>query len=67
MILEKIAMPENVQLFPSDKILVPLDKLFADVNQCDYWDNVLEKGAYLYQWLDIQQDFALDFAPYVCP
>ena len=43
-----------------------LDKLFADVNQCDYWDNVLEKGAYLYQWLDIQQDFARDFAPYVC-
>lgn len=27
MILERIAMPENVQLFPSDKILVPSDKL----------------------------------------
>ena len=42
-----------------------LDKLFADVNQCNYWDNVLEKGAYLYQWLDIQQDFSRDFAPYI--
>ena len=42
-----------------------LDKLFADVNQCDYWDNVLEKGAYLYQWLDIHQDFDRDFAPYI--
>ena len=31
MILEKIAMPENVQLFPSDKILVPLDKLANSV------------------------------------
>ena len=42
-----------------------LDKLFADVEQCDYWDNVLEKGAYLFQWLDIEQDFSRDFAPYV--
>ena len=31
MIFEKIAMPENVQLFPSDKILVPLDKLANSV------------------------------------
>ena len=40
-----------------------LDKLFADVEQCDYWDNVLEKGAYLYQCSTFSKIFPVTLLP----
>lgn len=46
--------------------LEALDRLFADVQKVEYEENVLEVGAYLFQYFGIEQDFPEDFAPYIC-
>lgn len=46
--------------------LEALDRLFADVQRVEYEEDVLEVGAYLFQYFGIEQDFPEDFAPYVC-
>lgn len=46
--------------------LEALDRLFADIKKVDYEENVLEVGAYLFQYFGIEQNFSEEFAPYVC-
>lgn len=45
--------------------LEALDRLCDDLKHVDYEENVLEIGAYLFQFFGIEQDFSEDFAPYL--
>ena len=43
-----------------------MDRLLADIKKVDYEENVLEVGAYLFQYFGIEQNFSEEFASYVC-
>lgn len=42
-----------------------IEHLMADIKKVDYFDNILEEGAYKFQFFGIKQDFESVFAPYV--
>ena len=45
--------------------MAAIAKLFAATRDVDYCDNILERGAYEFQYTGVVQDFEKDFAPYV--
>lgn len=45
--------------------LEAIDKLNEAIREVDYFDNVLERGAYEFQYCGVVQDFEKEFAPFV--